>query len=197
MEAAWIARARWRWRGAWLWPTFVVAALADGVIATVRPFAGDRQSFAGGVLGGLVLSLLAVLFCSRGLGRLVRRFRSDMPVAVARNYGGTIAVVLVTGGLLAVGLARHEGIVDAQQALRDAVVRAVAYIGDHAPQTFRANARRTDTFTIQAGAVYRTCVPSQDRQHSYCVIVKPRQPLQRSVVFAGYEPNWLFAEGVN
>ena len=89
MEAAWIARARWRWRGAWLWPTFVVAALADGVIATVRPFAGDRQSFAGGVLGGLVLSLLAVLFCSRGLGRLVRRFRSDMPVAVARNYGGT------------------------------------------------------------------------------------------------------------
>lgn len=197
MEAAWIARARWRWRGAWLWPTFVVAVLLDGVIATVRPFVGDRQSFAGGVLGGLVLNLLAVLFLSRGLGLLVRRGRPDMPVSVARNYGGTMAVVLVTAGLLAAGLGRHEGIVDAQHALRDAVIRAMAYIGDHAPATFRANAQRTDTFTIQAGAIYRTCVPSQDRRRSYCVIVNTRLPLQRSVVFAGYEPNWLFAEGVN
>jgi Kef-type K+ transport system membrane component KefB len=197
MEAAWIARARWRWRGAWLWPTFVVAAFLDGVIATVRPFVGDRQSVAGGVLAGLVLNLLAVLFCSRGFGRLLRRRRGDMPVGVARNYGGTLAVVLVSAGLLAIGLVRHEGIVGNQRALRDAIVRAVAYIGDHAPQTYRANAQRTDTFTIQAGAVYRTCVPSQDGRRSYCVIVKPRLPLQNSVIFAGSEPNWLFAEGVN
>jgi hypothetical protein len=116
---------------------------------------------------------------------------------VARNYGGTLAVTLVSAGLLAVGLVRHDGIVDNQQALRDAVVRAVAYVGDHAPQTFRANAQRADTFTIQAGAMYRTCVASQDGTRSYCVIVKPHLPLARSVVFDGYEPNWLFAEGVN
>lgn len=197
MEATWIARARWRWRGAWLWPTFVVAALLDGVIATVRPFVGDRQSFAGGVLAGLVLNLLAVLFFSRGIGVVVRRWRTDMPVGVGRNYGGTVAVALVSAGLLAAGLARHQAIVANQQTLRDAVVRAVAYIGDHAPQTFRLEASRTDTFTIQAGAIYRTCVPSQDGRRSYCVIVKPRTPLRGSVVFAGYEPNWLFAEGTN
>lgn len=197
MEAAWISRARWRWRGAWLWPTFVVAAFLDGVIATVRPFVGDRQSFAGGLLAGLVLNLLAVLFCSRALGLLLRRRRTDMPVGVARNYGGTFAVLLISAGLLTAGLARHEGIVDNQHALRDAVVRAVAYIGDHAPRTFRANAQRSDTFTIQAGAMYRTCVATHDGKRSYCVIVKPRLPLQRSVVFDGYEPNWLFAEGVN
>ncbi|HEX3975874.1 MAG TPA: hypothetical protein VHW96_06390 [Solirubrobacteraceae bacterium] len=197
MEAAWIARARWRWRGALLWPTFIVAAILDGVIASVRPFVGDRQSLAGGVLAGLVLNLLAVLFCSRGLGLLLRRRRGDMPVGVARNYAGTLAVALVSAGLLAVGLARHEGIVENRQAMRDATVRAVAYIGDHAPQTFRANAQRTDTFTIQAGTVYRACALSQDGKHSYCVIVKPRLPLERSVVFDGYEPNWLFAEGVN
>jgi hypothetical protein len=197
MEAAWISRARWRWRGAWLWPTFVVAAFLDGVIALVRPFVGDRQSLPGGLLAGLVLNLLAVLFLSRGLGALLRRVRGDMPVGVARNYGGTIAVALVSAALLAAGLARHESIVGNQQALRDAVVRAVAYIGDHAPQAFRANARQTDTFTIQAGAMYRTCVPSRDGRRSYCVIVKPRLPLQRSVVFGGYEPNGLFAAGVN
>jgi hypothetical protein len=197
MEAAWIARARWRWRGAWLWPAFVMTAVLDGVIAVVRPFVGDRQSFAGGLLAGLVLNLLAVLFLSRGFGGLLRRVRGDMPVGVARNYGGAIAVVLVSAALLAVGLARHEGIVEGQQALRDAVVRAIAYIGDHAPPAFRANARRTDTFTIQAGAIYRTCVPSRDQTRSYCVIVKPGLPLARSVVFDGYEPNSLFSEGVN
>ena len=197
MEAAWIARARWRWRGAWLWPMFVATALLDGFIAQTRPFIGDHQSIAGGVLAGLILNLLAVLFVSRPLGALLRRRRPDLPVMVARNYAGTFAVLLVSAGLAGAGLARHPSIVERQRALADAIMRAEAYIGDHAPATFRANARATDTFTIEAGTIYRTCASSQDRRRSYCVIVKPRLPLARSVVFDGYEPNWLFAEGVN
>ena len=116
---------------------------------------------------------------------------------VARNYAGCSAVLLVTAGLAGVGLARHGAIVQRQRALADAVARAEAFIGDRAPATFRANAGRTDTFTIQAGSVYRTCAPSEDGRRTYCVIVKPQLPLARSVVFDGYEPNWLFAEGVN
>ena len=197
MDGAWLARARWRWRGAWLWPAFVAGALLDGAIAAVRPFVGDSQSFVGGVLGGLILNLLAVLFFSGALGTLLRRRRGDLPMSVARNYGGTVAVATVSVAIAAIGLARHDGIADRQRALADAVVRAEAYIGDHAPATFRADATRTDTFTIQAGTMYRTCVPSQDRRRSYCVIVKLRVPLAQSVVFAGYEPNWLFSEGAN
>ncbi|HEY2320197.1 MAG TPA: hypothetical protein VGH67_17955 [Solirubrobacteraceae bacterium] len=197
MEAAWIARARWRWRGAWLWPAFVATALLDGLIATARPFVGDRQSVAGGLLAGLILNLLAVLFLSRGVAVLLRRRRPDLPVIIARNYGGTCAVLLVTAVLTGAGLARHGAIVANQRALADAVVRAEGFIGDHAPAAFRANARHTDTFTIQAGVIYRTCTPSPDGRRAYCVIVKPRLPLARSVVFGGYEPNWLFAEGVN
>jgi hypothetical protein len=197
MDAAWITRARWRWRGAWLWPTFVAAAILDGVIAAVRPFTGDRQSFAGGVLGGLILNLLAVLLCSRAFGGLVRRRHSDLPVPIARNYGGTVAVLLVSAVFLAIGVARHASIVGRQRALRDAVVRAEAYIGDHAPAAFRAEATRTDTFVIQPGTIYRTCAPSRDDRRSYCVIVKPKLPMDRSVVFDGYEPNALFGAGVN
>jgi hypothetical protein len=197
MEAAWIARARWRWRGALLWPAFVATVFLDGIIATLRPFVGDRQSIAGGILAGLILNLLAVLFFSRAFGMLLRRRRRDLPSVVARNYGGTIAVVLVSVALLAAGVARHGGIVARRQALADAIVRAEAFIGARAPATFRADATHTDTFTIQAGSVYRTCAPSEDGRRSYCVIVKPRLPLARSVVFDGYEPNWLFAEGVN
>jgi hypothetical protein len=197
MEAGWLARARWRWRGAWLWPTFVAAAAFDGVLARVRPFAGDRQSFYGGLLVGLIANLLAVVLLSRVLGAILRRRRRDLPVAVARNYGGTIAVVAISAGLLALGLGRHPGVEARQAALRDAVVRAEAYIGTHAPAEFRVNASFTDTYVIQPGAVYRTCVPSRFRPRYYCVIVKPRLPLARSVVPAGSEPNQTMSLGTD
>src|SRR6202012_3009081 len=80
MEAAWIARARWRWRGAWLWPTFVVAAFLDGGIARVRPSVGDRTSVSGWRLAGLDHIMLAVRFVSRGLLAVLRPLHGDMPV---------------------------------------------------------------------------------------------------------------------
>ena len=197
MEVAWLHRARWRWRGALLWPTFILAVIADGAIARWRPFIGDSQSVGGGVLAGLILNLLGVLFLSRPIGALIRRARPDMPVQVARNYGGTLAVVLITAGLLTIGEVHHAGVVADQHALDDAVVRAEAYIGDRAPAEFRVNADHTDTFVIEVGVLYRTCVPSRDRPRYYCVIVKPRLPLAQSVVPDGSEPNAVFAQGVN
>ena len=197
MEGAWLHRARWRWRGALLWPTFVLAVVADGVIARVRPFVGDSQSFGGGVLAGMILNTLGVVLLSRPAGALVRRARPDMPPEVARNYGGTAVVVLITAGLLAIGAVNHAGVVSDQRVLNDVIVRAEAYIGDRAPAEFRVNASDTDTFVIQRGVLYRTCVPSRYRARYYCVIVKPRLPLAESVVPAGSEPNALFAQGVN
>lgn len=197
MDGALLARARWWWRGALLWPMFALTVLLDGLIAASRPFLGDRQSIAGGVLAGLIINLVAVLLCARPLGMLLRRARPDLPAAIARNYAGAVVVVAVSAGLLAIGLERHDSIVGTQLALDDAIVRAEAYIGDHAPATFRADATHTDTYTIQPGAIYRTCVLSQDRGRSYCVVVKRWLPLDRSVVFDGYEPNSVFALGVD
>jgi hypothetical protein len=197
MESAWLHRARWRWRGALLWPTFVLAVFADGVIASVRPFVGDSQSFGGGVLAGLIINLLGVMLLSVPVGALIRRARPDMPAQVARNYGGALVVVVLTAGLLAIGMVHHTGVLSDQRVLDDAIVRAEAYIGDRAPAEFRVNAAHTDTFVIQPGVLYRTCVPSRDRLRYYCVIVRPRLPLSQSVVPAGSEPNAMFAEGVN
>jgi hypothetical protein len=197
MDGVWLARLRWRRRGAWLWPTFVVATVLDAVVVHALPMLGDRQSFFGGLLAGLILNLLVVLFCSRPVGSLLRRRRGELPVGVARNYAGTLAVSLVSAGLLCLGLLHHRSIMQAQRALDDAIVRAEAFIGDHAPATFAADALHTDTFTIQSGIVYRTCVPSRDGARTYCVIVKPKLPLARSVIFAGYEPNSIFAQGAN
>jgi hypothetical protein len=57
--------------------------------------------------------------------------------------------------------------------------------------------QHTDTFTIEPGSVYRTCVPNAAGTRTYCVIVNTRMPLARSVVPAGYESNEMFSQGAN
>ena len=197
MERGWLHRLRWRRRGAWLWPLFVAAGLVDAAIGHLRPPAGDSESIAAAAIAGLALNLLAVLLLSRPLGALLRHFRGDLPPVVARNYGGTSVVVAVTLGLLAAGLVHHASIVADQVTMRDATIRAQAWIGDRAPPEFRHNVLRSDTFAIQPGSIYRTCVPSERHDRSYCVIVKSALPFARSVSYAGSEPNWIFAAGVN
>ena len=197
MEGAWLARMRWRRRGAWLWPTFFVLTIADGFLLHALPAAGTTQTLAGGILAGMVFNLLAVVLLSRPLGSLLRRRRRDMPVVVARNYGGAAAVGLVTAVMVAVGVAHHSTIVSQRQSLDDAVERAIAYIGDRAPNQFRANVTHTDTYTIQAGSMYRTCVPNRAGTENYCVIVRTHMPLAGSVTPDGHTPNAVFALGTN
>ena len=73
----------------------------------------------------------------------------------------------------------------------------IAYIGDRAPNQFRANVTHTDTYTIQAGSVYRTCVPNRADTEDYCVIVRTHMPLASSVTPDGHTPNSVFALGTN
>src|SRR3712207_6047721 len=37
----WVRRMRWRRRGAWLWPVFALATIADTVLLHVLPIAGN------------------------------------------------------------------------------------------------------------------------------------------------------------
>jgi hypothetical protein len=186
MEAAWLARARWRRRGAWMWPTFVGVVVIDAVILTQRPIIGTSQSFFGGVLSGLIVSLLAVVVGARPFGRLLRRRRPDLPALIARDYAGTAAIVVASLLMVALGIARHSQLVSHERALHDAVDRAVAYFGRHAPSAFRAQIDHTDTYVIQTGAIYRVCVPDRAGARFYCVVVRSRS---HSVVPAGSEPN--------
>ncbi len=196
MESSWWQRVRWRRRGAWLWPVFVLATLADAMLGHARPPASDRQSIFSAALVGLVLNLLAVLLLSRPVGALMRRARRDLPGVVARNYAGTAVVLAVSAALLAAGLVHRGAVIANQNALRDATVRAQAWIGDRAPAEFRRHIGLPDTFAIQPGSIYRTCVPGRSWSRTYCVIVKTDLPFARSVRFAGYTPNAVFASGV-
>jgi hypothetical protein len=197
MDRAWLVRARWRYRGAWLWPMFVVLSLVDGLIGHALPVSGRQQSVTAGIVVGLALNLLAIVLLSRPLGAVLRLRRRDLPRGIAGNYAGTLCLALITAGFVAAGLASRSDISSDDAAFRDALVRAEAYIGDRAPAPFRRNVAHADTFTIQPGSVYRTCVPNSAHTRTYCVIVRRSLPFARSVVFDGYEPNSVFGAGVN
>jgi hypothetical protein len=196
MESGWWGRMRWRRRGAWMWPAFAAAVLTDAVIGHLLPSSGETETLIGAALGALVLNLIGVVLLSWPLGLVVRRFRADLPKLVARNYAGTLVVGAVTAVLLAVGLVHHASVIADQRAMRDAISRAQAWIGDRAPARFRRDVQFVSAFAIQPGSVYRACVPSADGRQTYCVIVNTRAPFPRGVSFGGYEPNDAFSEGV-
>jgi hypothetical protein len=188
-------RLRWRRRGEWLWPSFVALTVADAIIGHELPPQGQTQSLVAAALLGIVLNVIAVILLSRPLANVWRRARPGLPEMIARDYAGRLVLVSVTGALTIVGIVHRPAILQQQRAMRDAVVRAQAWIGDRAPATFRRNVAFADTFTIEAAHLYRICVPSDDRTRTYCVVVDAKLPFERSVSFAGYESNAVFAAG--
>ena len=196
MEGAWLARARWRRRGAWLWPTFAILTVADAVIGHLLPPSGDSGTLLGAGLAGLFLNLIAIALLSVPLGAAVRRARPGLPKIVARDYGGTTAIVAISVALLIAGLVHRPSVLAHRSAMQDAITRAQAWIGARAPAEFRRNIEFVSTVVIEPGSIYRTCVPSAtDRRRTYCVIVQTHLPFAQSVRFGGYESNAVFSEG--
>jgi hypothetical protein len=195
MDGVWLARMRWRRRGAWLWPAFVASIALDALIGHALPPAGETQTVLGAALLGCFLNLFGVVLLSAAVGALVRRRRRDLPQGVARDYGGTLVIAGVCAALLLAGLLHRPTVLAHQRILRDAIVRAQAWIGDRAPAEFRRHLSVVDVYPIEPGRMYRICVPSIERTRTYCVVVKSTMPFASSVSFAGYEPNSVFAAG--
>lgn len=195
MDSTSLVRLRWRLRGAWLWPSFVVLTLVDAAIVTELPPIGDGASFVGGWLAGIIISLLAILALSVPLAYLIRRLASGMPMLVARNYAGAVITLAVTCALLAAGLVHSRVVRADQSALADATARAEAYIGDHAPAAFQADLRSLDVYELQPPEIYRTCATAAGGTRHYCVVVNRGKPFGASVTYAGSEPNSLISQG--
>jgi hypothetical protein len=195
MDGASLHRLRWRLRGAWLWPAFIALTITDAIVGHVLPPVGDGQTVISAGLVALVLNLIAVILLSRPLGAALKHARGDLPGIVARDYAGTTVVVVIALALLTAGLVHRSTLQAQRNTMYDAIKRAQAYIGARAPAEFRRNVALVDTFVIQQGSIYRTCVPSDDRKRTYCVIVKDKLPFANSVSFGGYEPNEVMSAG--
>lgn len=181
-----------------MWPAFVVLAVADGVIGHLLPPAGGTESVVAGILLGLVLNLLCVVVLGPLFGRALRARRRDLPVAIARNYAGTACIVLVTVGFAVLGALHHSELTRERATLRDAVVQAAAWIGDHAPARFRADAGSLDSYVL-AGSIYRECATATrgGPPHDYCVVVYVARNGSGFVRPAGSESNETLSRGTD
>jgi len=192
MDGAWLTRMRWRRRGAWMWPAFLTLTVIDAFVVHALPPDGDAEGLITALWFAGFWNFVAVAFVAHPAGALLRRVRRDLPTVVARDYAGTWLVIAIAIALFGAGLSNRATVSGNRATMRDAIVRAIAWIGYHAPPAFRAEVRLASTVTIQAGTLYRTCVPERGGHQTYCVVVDESQPVNRSVHFAGYEPNAVF-----
>ena len=196
MDGAWLTRMRWRRRGAWMWPVFVALTVVDAFVVHEWPPDGNPEGLIVALWYAGFWNLVAVAVLARPTGALLRRVRRDLPRVVARDYAGTWLLIAFGAALLAAGLSNRSTVSRDRAVMRDAEVRAIAWIGYRAPLQFRADLRRATTVTIQAGSLYRICVPSASGRRTYCVVVNDSQPVNGSVHFDGYESNTTFVSGV-
>jgi hypothetical protein len=165
---------RWRMRGAWLWPSFVVLTLAEGIALEVLPIAGDGP---GGVVPGVLLAgfanLIGVAAIAPLAGYRLRRRRPDLPRPVADNYAGTALLCAIAAAILALGLV-HRPTVLAEHAAQSAVAGAVHdYVVAQAP-AYRAGIAAAEAVRIEQDR-YRACVPGPDPKRWLCLFVNTAQ----------------------
>ena len=173
-RSLWRARIRWRMRGAWLWPSFVVLTLAEGVALEVLPVAGDGP---GGVLPGVLLAgfanLIVVAAGAPLAARRLRRRRPDLPRVIADNYAGTALLCAVAAAIVALGLVHRPSVLAAQDDARAQAAAVHDYVVAQAPE-YAPGITLADPMRLD-GDLYRTCVPGPDPKRWLCLFVNTGQ----------------------
>jgi hypothetical protein len=173
--AIWRTRLRWRLRGAWQWPTFWVVTLADGVILSRLPFAGDGASLFEGVLLACFFNLVVVAVVAPAGGWLRRRRRPGLPRGVATDQVGAAALVALAAIFVAAGLAHRSTVQGHEAEYRAQLVAAKAWIAHQAPRQYQAGLTLADTWQ-QGPHLYRTCFPGPDPRRHLCLVVRTDEP---------------------
>src|SRR3712207_1297011 len=100
-ESLWRSRLRWRWRGALLWPLFVVLTIGDALLRGELPIAGDGGTeIVSALLLSFFFNLVAVAVVAPFVALALRRRRPDLPKVVSDDYAGTALLFCVTAALV-------------------------------------------------------------------------------------------------
>ena len=115
-ERFWASRLRWRLRGAWMWPVFVVVTLVDGFVLEVPPLRFGFSEVGLSLIAGIIIATFGNLILIGAIApwlarRLVKRRRAAPPVTgqalreVTADRVGTVLLLVGFLGVLASGLA--------------------------------------------------------------------------------------------
>lgn len=169
-----LQRLRWRRRGAWLWPLFVIATFCEMALLHWLPVQGDATGWFAGLLVAGCLNLLAVVIVG-GIGSTVlRRRRPDLPKVVADDFAGRGALGLVAGCLLLAGLLHRPAIEHRREAFSEQSLAVRRWIALHGDAFAREHVDRADSILLDED-LYRTCVPGPDPKRPLCLIVDTSQ----------------------
>jgi 4-amino-4-deoxy-L-arabinose transferase-like glycosyltransferase len=191
VERVWHRRLRWRLRGAWMWPAFLVLTLVDGVLLVeLPPYEGGPPAVFPGVLLALFANLLAVAVAAPFAGRLLRRRRPDLPRIVAVDYAGATLLAALAVLLVVAGLA-HRSAAAEESAREQAVAKVMHdYVIRQAPE-YQAGLAHIDAIRTEPDR-YRACVPGPEPSHALCLYVRTDQSPPGFTRDTSQEPNSVF-----
>jgi hypothetical protein len=206
-EHFWPSRLRWRLRGAWMWPVFVLLTLVEGFVLHKLPpvrfgFSEVGLTLVAGILiatfGNLVLIGAIAPWIAR---RLVKRSQAapGPPVSeqalreVTTDRVGTALLVVGFFGVLASGLASIPLINGETDDRNQAAKALVGYVEGHAPREIRRNQDRGAVETARlADGYFRSCIPFDDRRRSYCVFIDVNKQPTKVVKDPSAESNSVY-----
>lgn len=188
MDRVWISRLRWRLRGAWLWPTFALLTVVDGVALHTWPVAGLRTDLVPALLLAGAVNIAVVGLIAPLVARVVRRRRADLPKMIAADYAGVALLGLLAVMWVTVGLLHRRDIQAERRASDHALALMRAAVAQDAPPGVRANVALAETIRIDPSRLYRSCIPTGRPDRPWCVLVHLDTEPPR-VIFSGHEPN--------
>jgi hypothetical protein len=165
-----LRRLRWRLRGAWLWPAFVVLTVLEMGLLHWLPIAGSGSRWIAALLlaGCLNIGAIAVV---GGLGGVaLRRIRGDLPKVVADDYAGLAALGIVAAAFLVAGLVHRPELNADREAFAAQSLAARRWVEANGDDFSRAHVNGADSVLIDHD-LYRTCVPQADPRRWLCLVV--------------------------
>jgi hypothetical protein len=181
-------RLRWRLRGAWQWPTFIVLTVVDAVLVARLPFQGEGADAIGALLLAGIFNVLTVALLAPVGGMLLRRRRPDLPTIIARDYAGALLLIVVTCGLVAGGLVHRAAVVEERHDQRLAYAAVHDYVVRSHPR-FAAGLGDLDSLRLETDH-YRVCVMGAERL-PLCLFVNTDQAPAGITRDPSREPNSL------
>jgi len=181
-ERFWPNRMRWRLRGAWMWPSFVVVTLVDGFL--LHHLSPVREGI--DLIPAILLATFGNLILIGAVGPwLARRMWKRRPAAdpatppkdqleVLTDRVGTGLLVASVFGVLAAGLANRPTIVVETNQRERAAQLLENYVEAHGDAELTRNLEASDTRRYADG-YYRSCIPHDDRRRATCFFIDVRK----------------------
>ena len=178
----WPARIRWRLRGAWMWPSFLVLTLVDGLL--LHHLSPVREGI--DLIPAILLATFGNLILIGAVGPwLARRTWKRRPAAepgappkaqleVLSDRIGTGLLVAGVFGIIAAGLANRPVIVVETNQRERAAKLLEDYVVAHGDDELRRNLEASNTRRYTDG-YYRSCIPHDDRLRATCFIIDVRK----------------------